>query len=172
VNNDSLDGGEGADILVGGTGSNTLTGGSGADTIVATLEAGSDTVIGFVVGQDLIDVTAFGATGTIVQSGSNTLITFANGRTMVLKNVVATTVTNDSFVGLSGPSPDEPERFVFTADKPAVATPLADDHSQSAGLQGREDGLFAADLGRPDFERGASGHFWGPRGLPEHDWIV
>jgi hypothetical protein len=39
-------------------------------------------------------------------------------------------------------------------------------------VAGREDGLFAANLGRPDFEQGAAGHFRGPRGLPDHDWIV
>ena len=105
IGNDTLNGGEGDDILIGGTGNDTLTGGAGADLFVASASGGADVINDFVVGTDLIDLTAFGAYQSIVQSGADTLITLTGGVTMRLLNVVATTVTDSSFVGLPAPSP-------------------------------------------------------------------
>lgn len=53
------------------------------------------------------DLSAFGGYASLVQSGANTLITFANGRTMMLKNVTATAITDATFIGLSGGLPGE-----------------------------------------------------------------
>ena len=105
---DTLNGGEGDDILIGGTGTDTLTGGAGADVFTATVGGGADTLIDFVVGTDLIDLTAFGAYQSIVQSGADTLITLGSGpsgMTLRLVGVTASTVTDASFIGLSPPSP-------------------------------------------------------------------
>ena len=81
-------------------------------------------------------------------------------------------MTDASFIGLSGPAPDEPESFVFTQDKAVAATPLDDDHVLASGPQQQDDGLFGHDPGWPDLEHGGAGRFYGPRGLPEHDWIL
>jgi hypothetical protein len=103
IGNDRLSGGDGNDILIGGAGNDTLTGGAGADVFLASVGGGADTLTDFLVGTDLIDVAAFGAYQSIVQSGADTLITLAGGVTMRLLNVTAATVTDASFVGLSPP---------------------------------------------------------------------
>ncbi len=97
---DRLYGEAGADTLVGGAGNDTLEGGAGADIFVATVGGGVDTISDFVVGEDKIDLSAFGAYTTIIQSGADTVVTFAAGTSMRLKNVTASTVTDASFVGL------------------------------------------------------------------------
>lgn len=59
--NDTLRGGAGDDILVGGAGSDTLRGGSGSDTFVyldASDSPGSDWILDFTRGEDLIDLDA------------------------------------------------------------------------------------------------------------------
>ena len=91
--NDRLEGGSGADVLnagagddvlVGGSGNDTLIGGAGADVFVVETGGGADTVTDFQVGTDQIDATAFGAYQSIVQQGSDTLVTFAGGVTLLL----------------------------------------------------------------------------------------
>jgi len=104
-------GGSGADTFIGNSAANTLTGnggndtytgGAGADVFVVTLGGGADVITDFTVGTDKIDATAYGAYQSIVQSGSNTVVTFASGVTETLKGVSASTVTSSSFIGLSG----------------------------------------------------------------------
>ena len=99
--NDVIQGAAGADRITGGAGNDTVTGGDGADVFVATVGGGADTVMDFVVGTDRIDATAFGSYQSIAQSAADTLITFATGVTMRLKGITASTVTNDSFIGLT-----------------------------------------------------------------------
>ena len=57
---DSLSGDVGADTLNGGAGDDELTGGDGADTFVFGPGDGDDVINGFVVAEDMIDLTAFG----------------------------------------------------------------------------------------------------------------
>ena len=102
---DTLKGGAGADRLIGGAGNDTLSGGTEADVFVASVGGGADKVTDFLVGTDKLDVTAFGAYVSIVQSGADTIVTLAGGVTFRLTGVTAGTVTNASFIGLSGPAP-------------------------------------------------------------------
>ena len=101
IGNDTLNGGDGDDILIGGTGTDTLTGGAGADVFVVSLSGGADTATDFLVGTDLIDLTAFGAYQSIAQSGADTLVTLGSGpsgTTLRLTGVTASTVTDASFL--------------------------------------------------------------------------
>ncbi|MDO9222687.1 MAG: M10 family metallopeptidase C-terminal domain-containing protein, partial [Caulobacter sp.] len=102
---DTLKGGAGADRLIGGDGNDILTGGTGADVFVASLAGGADGVVDFVVGTDRIDVTAFGAYQSIVQSGADTIVTLATGVTFKLVGVTASSLTDASFIGLAAPAP-------------------------------------------------------------------
>ncbi len=111
--NDNMQGGDGDDVLIGGLGADTLIGGLGADTAVISLAGGADVFIDFQVGVDLIDATAFGGYQSIAQKGADTLVTFAQGVTLRLKNTTAAAVTDASFIGLSAPAPS-------VAPKPGV----------------------------------------------------
>ena len=139
--NDNLNGGDGDDILIGGSGTDLLTGGAGADVFVVSSGGGADTVSDFVVGTDLIDLTAFGAYSSIVQSGSDTLITLSGGETLRLQGVSAGTVTDFSFLGLpaslpsSSPLPATYDRTVNgSATKDALVGDAGNDQTnQPAG---------------------------------------
>ncbi|HHP7243820.1 MAG TPA: type I secretion C-terminal target domain-containing protein, partial [Elainellaceae cyanobacterium] len=120
---DRLKGGGRNDILVGQAGADTLIGGGGADLYVFRGVAdATDTIIGFQVGQDLIDIrsifaqSAFTASSPtnqflqfikIEQAGANTLISLdqdgAGAGTVfqplaVLTNIEAGTIQSTSFV--------------------------------------------------------------------------
>ena len=58
---DTLDGGDGDDLLAGGEGNNQLFGGAGADTFVFGPGNGTDEIIDFGDGEDVIDLSAFEA---------------------------------------------------------------------------------------------------------------
>ena len=67
LGNDTLIGGEGDDVLLGGKGIDSLTGGAGSDLFVFELGdtgktlASADTIVDFIVGDDLIDLSAIDA---------------------------------------------------------------------------------------------------------------
>jgi Ca2+-binding RTX toxin-like protein len=84
-----LSGGLGDDRLTGGAGADTLYGGAGADVFVFARGSGKDVIADWGAG-DVIDVSALlqpGRTPTLRQSGTSTLISFATGETITLKNV-------------------------------------------------------------------------------------
>ncbi|WP_299743365.1 hypothetical protein [uncultured Tateyamaria sp.] len=60
--NDKLEGGRGNDVLTDGDGQDTLNGGSGADVFVLSYDGDTDRIESFEQGQDLIDVSDWGAT--------------------------------------------------------------------------------------------------------------
>lgn len=142
--NDQLFGGDGDDILTGGAGNDSLIGGAGADTYVMSLAGGADAVIDFQLGVDVIDATAFGGYQSIVQSGTDAVVTFASGVTLRLKNITAAGVTDASFIGLSGPAPAAPPAFASGPENPLLAgfaggdawlrTDLTDDGSHGGWL--------------------------------------
>lgn len=115
--NDRLSGGDGIDVLNGGNGNDWLDGGAGDDkfytnrgndTIVLNANFGNDVVYGFDAakggGQDLIDVRGLNITAsdftshvTIVQDGSDTLITIGSDGTLRLIGVDHNTINVADF---------------------------------------------------------------------------
>jgi Ca2+-binding RTX toxin-like protein len=85
--NDTLDGGSGRDILSGGKGNDRIIGGSGSDVFVFNRGDGTDTVTDFVNGLDVMQI-ANGAEKfadiTVLDSGSNVTISFANVKVTLL----------------------------------------------------------------------------------------
>ncbi|ESQ73432.1 calcium-binding protein, partial [Asticcacaulis sp. AC402] len=77
VGGDNLTGGAGTDRLTGGTGNDTLTGGADADTFVfARSGGGSDRIMDFQVGLDLL---AFAASDFTTTLANTTFTSNANG---------------------------------------------------------------------------------------------
>ena len=136
-----------------------------------TAVAGADTALGFVVGQDLIDVTAFGGYSSLAQSGTDTLITFSNGRTLLLKNVSAATVTSASFVGLVSPAPADPEAMAAAVNK-MIAAPSGSDQPLNGGPQSVDRDLYDSRLDPPGHGSGLDESMVPYRGLTDHGWIV
>jgi Ca2+-binding RTX toxin-like protein len=89
---DKLSGGDGADVLIGGAGNDTLTGGAGADRFVFAPGGGNDTITDFALGQDQIDISAFGGYKSITLVGGNARITFADGSYVTLTGVKTTAI--------------------------------------------------------------------------------
>ncbi|TPQ49118.1 hypothetical protein C2U72_20210, partial [Prosthecomicrobium hirschii] len=86
----SLSGGGGNDTLSGGLGDDSLTGGTGDDTFVFIEGGGADQVSDFTVGEDMIDLSAYGtdyASLTFVDQGADTLVQMPNGDTVLLVGV-------------------------------------------------------------------------------------
>jgi Ca2+-binding RTX toxin-like protein len=91
-------GGDGDDTIAGLGGNDTLTGGLGNDTFVYAAGAGSDTIADFDAdatgGQDLLDITGFGinagdfgARVSIVDAGSQTIVTIDGSVVITLQGV-------------------------------------------------------------------------------------
>lgn len=101
---DTLMGGLGNDILAGGSGNDTLMGGGGDDTFVYGSGDGTDTITDFkTVYGDKVDLTGVAGTYsladlTIAQDGADTVISFADGGALILKDVASETLTDDEFL--------------------------------------------------------------------------
>ena len=100
--NDTLNGGRGDDILYGGRGNDIMSGGSNVDWFVIQGNSGADRIIDFTVGTDII---AFNYAGgpddfgdlLITKSGTNTLITWGTGDSLLLEGLRPTALTAASF---------------------------------------------------------------------------
>jgi len=66
---------------------------------------GIDTILDFVVGQDLIDVSQIGAVQSITQQAGGALVTFASGSAALLSGVAASALSSASFLGLLASAP-------------------------------------------------------------------
>ncbi|MEQ6250323.1 Ig-like domain-containing protein [Sulfitobacter sp. HNIBRBA3233] len=107
---DVLDGEGGDDVLVGGTGNDTLTGGSGADVFVfedADKFRGTDTVLDYVDGVDMLQLSGFGAVGfgdlvIANDTGGNATISVMDGKAdeiiAVLNGVDASALDMGDFI--------------------------------------------------------------------------
>ena len=86
--NDLLQGGTEDDRLIGGNGLDRLYGNRGADTFVLESGMGKDTIYDFVVGEDILELSA-GVTGTLTlaESGRNTIIEEDDTAIAVLRGV-------------------------------------------------------------------------------------
>jgi len=98
---DTLRGGAGVDVLIGGAGADTMEGGAGTDVFVFratgdSTRASRDTILGFTVGTDIIDLTqidgGFQPLQTVTSApatiGAHSLVAFAlgNGNTVLYAN--------------------------------------------------------------------------------------
>ena len=104
--NDRLNGQAGSDTLSGGTGNDLLEGGADADVFKFNAGDGTDSILDFEDGLDLIDVSSLGMTFAdlrIVDSGLNTIIFYdeadlSNRGLVVVNNHQAADFTADDFI--------------------------------------------------------------------------
>ncbi|CAN7290771.1 glycosyl hydrolase [Phenylobacterium sp. LjRoot225] len=92
VGADTLNGNSGDDTLVGGRGDDHLIGGAGADRFVLGKLEGDDVIQDFGVGgRDMLDLSSFAVGGkisaTLSASGSDTLVSFKSGESVLLLGV-------------------------------------------------------------------------------------
>ena len=113
-NNNVLEGQNGGDVLDGRGGNDTLTGGSGPDTFVYATGGGADTITDFNhADADNIDLTGvagvYGLSDVLaaasLSSGTDTLIDFGNGDTLLLKGVTPDTLVATDFLFASANQP-------------------------------------------------------------------
>lgn len=92
--NDSISGGAGADFMSGDKGADTVSGGAGADTFHISSDAGSDRVLDFSLAEgDRVHLDP-GATYSVAQVGSDTVITLASSSDqMILVGVQMSSLT-------------------------------------------------------------------------------
>ena len=105
--NDTISGSYGDDLLLGGAGNDTLTGGGGTDIFVFSQGSGQDTITDFAA-DEIIDVSSasgFGGYTSLTQVGKDTLVSFSATDSVLLKNVLATSLTsaNFNFANIPGP---------------------------------------------------------------------
>lgn len=96
--NDFMYGGAGADVLTGGAGNDAMTGGAGRDTFVfGSEQTGVDVITDFHKGDtlNLLGKQDAGIGHTVTQVGSNTVLTFTDGSTVVLEKVDSTKLHED-----------------------------------------------------------------------------
>ncbi|HEY9851852.1 MAG TPA: alpha/beta hydrolase [Leptolyngbyaceae cyanobacterium] len=100
--NDTLVGGEGNDILSGDFGNDTLIGGNGRDQFVLAAGKGTDAIVDFQDGQDLLVLTGglFVEQLSIIQGNNETLISVVNGGEVLarLTGIQSSSITSGDFV--------------------------------------------------------------------------
>lgn len=97
---DVIEGGAGDDWLAGNRDEDTLTGGTGSDVFAFGPGNGADVITDFNPAEGdriWLPESLFNA-GSYEASGADTLLTFGNGDTLLLKNVAASTLTVDWFI--------------------------------------------------------------------------
>ena len=99
--NDTLFGGSGDDVMIGGQGNDLMNGGSGHDVFLFDMTGfGTDTISGWVDGEDQIDLAGSGltfASFTVTQVGTATHLV-AGGDTIILNATLASSVDVADFV--------------------------------------------------------------------------
>ena len=102
--NDRLFGGQGNDTLHGGQGNDQLSGGPGQDVFVFVPGTYEDTITDFTLGEDKIDLTAFGLENTdnlVTQDAESTVILDPNllgGVTVIFENLTDSNISDDHFI--------------------------------------------------------------------------
>ena len=102
--NDGLFGGQGNDRLQGGLGDDRLSGGPGQDVFVFVPGTYEDTITDFTLGEDKIDLTAFGLENTdnlVVRDAENSVILdpgLLGGVTVIFENLTEITISDDHFI--------------------------------------------------------------------------
>jgi Ca2+-binding RTX toxin-like protein len=107
---DTLDGGAGADLMEGGPGDDLLTGGLGSDRFVGRRGNDRDVIADFSQAQgDRLNVVPTGVGRfedlSIRQVGADTVISFGSNDTLMLKDVVASSLTAANFIFSTATTP-------------------------------------------------------------------
>ncbi|HEY1425058.1 MAG TPA: NF038122 family metalloprotease [Caulobacteraceae bacterium] len=91
---DVMTGGAAADTLVGGAGGDVMTGGGGADTFIYSVGDHQVEITDFGAkgDKDVLHVDGYASASKIAQQGANTLITLSNGDSILLDNVLSTSL--------------------------------------------------------------------------------
>src|SRR6185295_2983845 len=89
--NNSIDGNGAANTLDGGSGNDTLAGGAGVDTFVYRSGGGADVITDFAAGE-AINIYGYTKAQSVVQSGSNVIVTLGAGNTITVQNSTVATV--------------------------------------------------------------------------------
>lgn len=102
---DVLRGGDGLDEIVGGEGGDVMSGGAGADLFVLDGEGGRDKVLDFALGEDVVDLSAWGVGAhselTFVQHRADSVVVRAGSNAVVLQStseIAANSIGADSFI--------------------------------------------------------------------------
>ena len=100
--NDTLKGDKGNDSLFGGAGNDSLVGGQGNDRYVIEANSGADTITGFThVDRIVFDassgVTSFGQLTLTATGGTNTLVTWGNGNSILIEGFRPRDITAADF---------------------------------------------------------------------------
>jgi Ca2+-binding RTX toxin-like protein len=82
-----LYGEDGTDALVGGNGIDIMSGGADADLFFIGLDNGADVITDFQVGSDTLVLTDEQAIDSLASTGQDTLVTFADGGSVLLQGV-------------------------------------------------------------------------------------
>ncbi|KAB7609848.1 calcium-binding protein, partial [Amylibacter sp. SFDW26] len=97
---DLLIGDAASNSLDGGAGNDTLNGGSGDDTFIFESGDGSDTIIGFEDGSDMIHMNGGIEYSdlTISNNSGNTQIDYASGSSIIILGINSSNITEDDFI--------------------------------------------------------------------------
>ncbi len=109
--NDVIQGGDGDDRIIGNLGDDVLTGGLGADAFIFVLYDGNDVIRDFAVGADRLQILGYSAYQSLVQEGAHTRVVLSSYDSILLENVLATSLTTTNFTfggSLPGLNPDSP----------------------------------------------------------------
>ncbi|WP_420471014.1 hypothetical protein [Brevundimonas sp. FT23042] len=105
---DFIDGGDGFDTIVGGGGADVLTGGAGNDYFIFAVGDGADVITDFNASEDQMRFIGYSRWQSVEQVGADTLVRLSATDSILLKNVVATTVTSAWFNYQALPTPNGP----------------------------------------------------------------
>ena len=190
---DFIFGGNGDDILIDGDGVDELSGGEGADTFVIEYDGALDTIVDFEIEQDVIDLSDWPMLGSMAQltwqstelgislrygaevlniiTSSNTPLALTDFQPADLLGPDRINLSLDTgFPGPPGPTPQLPERIIYTSPeipsapeqggKEIIGSQLAETLFGSAlgdSLYGASNSDVLHGLGGNDFLNGGSG---------------
>ncbi|NVJ97967.1 MAG: hypothetical protein HWE25_07440 [Alphaproteobacteria bacterium] len=123
-----LAGGAARDQITGGGGNDTLTGGSGDDIFIFAAGWGTDTITDFVVGSDILDLSATGLSFsdlTISADSGDTLISDGSGNSIRLTGIASSDIDASAF-SFDGIWPDAVEDRNTIAEVLGITDPWAE----------------------------------------------
>ena len=85
------------DVLIGGAGNDVFTGGDGNDAFAFTPGSGDDAITDFTIGSDFMVLADGMSVANFVEQGSDTLVNFDTGDSVLLVGVTGVADANDLF---------------------------------------------------------------------------